>query len=245
MACRSHHLHPTRPDRPRPGHPLRCQFGLACVVSAGRRREHPTWAGPGQGRGRAACDRDGAVRSRPLPPVPGNQHQRDPADGQPCGHYCHQAEDAATEAMLEAKHFRVPVPVRPRRRRRLTYHRSQSGHLHSTPATYDHFSCLRPVQGCGSYTRRPGGGTEQAVAEPLMGDMQAPRVLWSRQRLLRHRSTDPGHRPKKACAGEPSRRCSAPAVCWTGPPPGSRWPVGPAGPAVGGRLARDGQPPDG
>lgn len=241
MACRSHHLHPTRPDRPRPGHPLHCRFGLACVVSAGRRREHPTWAG----RGRAACDRDDAVRSRPLPPVPGNQHQRHPRRRAavwpllPPGRRRRHRGDAGGQAL------RVPVPVRPRRRRRLTYHRSQSGHLHSTPATYDHFSCLHPVQGCGSYTRRPGGGTEQAVAEPLMADLQAPRVLWSRQRPLRHRSTDPGHRPKKACAGEPSRRCLAPAVCWTGPPPGSRWPVGPAGPAVGGRLARDGQPPDG
>ena len=35
---------------------------------------------------------------------PGTSISATPADGQPCGHYCRQADDAATEAMLEAKH---------------------------------------------------------------------------------------------------------------------------------------------
>ena len=232
MACRSHHLHPTRPDRPRPRHPLHCQFGLACLVSAGRRREHPTRAGPGQGRGRAACDRDGAVRSRPLPPVPGNQHQRDPHLRAAMWHYCHQADDAATEAMLEAKHFGPGSRF------------DLEGDAASPTTGANRATCFDPRNLRAFLMPAFGPGL---VAATRAGQMEELSSSWShrswrtcrRRESCGHASDTPPQvgRPwppsQTSLRREPSCWCLAPAMCGTGSPPASRWPVGPAGLAVG------------
>jgi hypothetical protein len=151
---------------------------------------------------------------------------------------------AATEAMLEAKHFGYGSRFDLDGDAASPTTGGQQGHLHSTPQlTRLSDACVRSRAAAAT---RAGQVEElsRPVAASLMADLQAPRVLWSRQRPLRHRSSGPGHLPNEPAPGTVPAGLS-PAVCGTGPPPASRWPVGPAGLAFGGRLAGDGEPTDG